>query len=300
MNNPLRTPEDYELFLYTLIEQFPSIRRSTVTLVRRGASLARVAGELYFDHEIRLVIRERILYHHLPAIIDWYGYEIWQGREKVYWYDSQPHPNDPAPFVAQGYVVMATGPLEQRGKDVEGHVRDALKAVAFLREGRLSGQADTTRMGVLGGSFSSLILFRVLCHTDDFAAAVSVGGVSDVFLALYDTYYQEGYQPQPPFDRILMSLGRPDRHPENYVPNSAVFYAADLPPLCLVHGSQDTTVLADQSIRLADQLEALGKPCELHLYPGTGHYPGVEDPTLETADMFEKILGFFDRYLKEQ
>jgi hypothetical protein len=24
MNNPLRTPEDYELFLYTLTEQFPS------------------------------------------------------------------------------------------------------------------------------------------------------------------------------------------------------------------------------------------------------------------------------------
>jgi len=47
-------------------------------------------------------------------------------------------------------------------------------------------------------------------------------------------------------------------------------------------------------------LEALGKPYELHLYPGTGHYPGVQDPTPETADMFEKILGFFDRYLKEQ
>jgi len=26
--NPLRTPEDYELFLYTLGERFPSIRHS--------------------------------------------------------------------------------------------------------------------------------------------------------------------------------------------------------------------------------------------------------------------------------
>ena len=94
MNNPLRTPEDYELFLYTLIEQFPSVHRFTVTFVRRGATLARVAGELYFDQQVRLVIRERILYHRLPAIIDWYGYEVWQGEEKLYWYDSQPHPND--------------------------------------------------------------------------------------------------------------------------------------------------------------------------------------------------------------
>ncbi len=53
MNNPLRTPEDYELFLYTIAEKFPLIRRSTLTLVRRGASLARVAGELTFNHGIR-------------------------------------------------------------------------------------------------------------------------------------------------------------------------------------------------------------------------------------------------------
>ena len=96
MKDPLRTSEDYELFLYTLPEQFPSIRRSTVTFVRLGASLARVAGELWFDQGIRVVVRERILYHRLPAIIDWYGYEIWQGEQKLYWYDSQSHPNDPA------------------------------------------------------------------------------------------------------------------------------------------------------------------------------------------------------------
>ena len=96
MSNSLRAPEDYELFLYTLTEQFPVVRRSTVTFVRRGASLARVAGELIFDWGIRLVVRERILYHRLPATIDWYGYEIWRGEEKLYWYDSQPHPDEPA------------------------------------------------------------------------------------------------------------------------------------------------------------------------------------------------------------
>jgi hypothetical protein len=84
------------LFLYTLAEQFPIVRRSTVTLVRRGASLARVAGELTFDHEIRLVVRQRIIYDRLPAVIDSYGYEVWQGEEKRYWYDSQPHPDDVA------------------------------------------------------------------------------------------------------------------------------------------------------------------------------------------------------------
>ena len=94
MNNPLRTTEDYELFLYTLREKFSSVHHSTITFVRKGASLARVAGELFFDHKIRLIVRERILYHRLPAIIDWYGYEVFQGDKKLYWYDSQPHPED--------------------------------------------------------------------------------------------------------------------------------------------------------------------------------------------------------------
>ena len=69
MNNPLRTPEDYALFLYTLMEQFLSVRRSTVTFVRRGATLARVAGELSFDYGIRLMVRERVIFDRLPVMV---------------------------------------------------------------------------------------------------------------------------------------------------------------------------------------------------------------------------------------
>jgi hypothetical protein len=45
-------------------------------------------------HQIRLAVRERLDYRRLPVLIDWYGYEIWKGDIKLYWYDSQPHPND--------------------------------------------------------------------------------------------------------------------------------------------------------------------------------------------------------------
>jgi hypothetical protein len=96
MSNPFRTPEDYELFLYTITEQFPAVRRSTLTFVRAGATLARAAGELCLDGGVRIVIRERVVYHRLPLTIEWYGYEVWRDGEKLYWYDSQPHPNDPA------------------------------------------------------------------------------------------------------------------------------------------------------------------------------------------------------------
>lgn len=102
MNGPLRSAEDYELCLYALADHYPSIRHSTLTLVRRGAALARVSGELFFDHGIRLIVRERLTYDRLPVIIDWYGYEVWRHEEKLYWYDPQPHPNDS--------VLLATHP----------------------------------------------------------------------------------------------------------------------------------------------------------------------------------------------
>lgn len=95
MTDYFRTSEDYELFLYTLTEQFLSIHRSTMTFVRRGATLARVAGELFFEYGFRLVVRERLTHHPLPLHLDEYGYEVWRGDEKLYWYDSQPHPNHP-------------------------------------------------------------------------------------------------------------------------------------------------------------------------------------------------------------
>jgi hypothetical protein len=95
MSNSLRTSEDYELFLYTITDQFSSVRRSTVTLIRRGATTARVTGEIYFNSNVRLVVRERLVYNRLPVVIDSYGYEVWRGDKKLYWYDSQPHPSDP-------------------------------------------------------------------------------------------------------------------------------------------------------------------------------------------------------------
>ncbi len=95
LGNLLRALEDYELFLYTLAEKFPAVRRSTLVIIRRGTTLARVAGEIELDHGIRLVVRERLLCDRRPAVIDSYGYEVWKGGEKIYWYDSQPHPDDP-------------------------------------------------------------------------------------------------------------------------------------------------------------------------------------------------------------
>jgi hypothetical protein len=83
MNNPFRTPEDYELYLYTLAEEFPFVKHSTVTFIRLGSSLARVAGEIHFNNGVRLIVRERVLFQRLPIVLDWYGYEVYRERKTL-------------------------------------------------------------------------------------------------------------------------------------------------------------------------------------------------------------------------
>ncbi len=68
MNTLFRTPEDYELFLYTITELFPSVKRSSLVFVRRGSTLGRIAGELYFANGFRLAMRERVLFRQLPIV----------------------------------------------------------------------------------------------------------------------------------------------------------------------------------------------------------------------------------------
>ena len=93
--NPFRSLAEYERFVYTIQQRHPSIRRSTLVVVRRSATVARLSGELEIDH-YRIVIREKLSFADEPGRITSYGYEVWRGSSKLHWYDSQPHPNDPA------------------------------------------------------------------------------------------------------------------------------------------------------------------------------------------------------------
>lgn len=86
---------DYEEFIYTLPQQFPTIVYSTLVVVRRGRRVATVSGEIMFSHGYRLVVKERLTFDSGQLVLTRYGYEVWCGEEKLYWYDSQPHPHDP-------------------------------------------------------------------------------------------------------------------------------------------------------------------------------------------------------------
>ena len=92
--NPLQSLRDYEKYIYSLPRKYPSIARSTLTVIRRSSATGRLTGELDIDG-YRLVVREKISFEGEIEPILGYGYEVWRGSEKLYWHDSQEHPNDP-------------------------------------------------------------------------------------------------------------------------------------------------------------------------------------------------------------
>ena len=91
--NPLRSLPEYERFVYTLHQRYPCIRRSTLTVIRRGRAVARLTGELEIG-DYRIVVREKLSFVGRAGRIGSYGYEVWRGSVRLYWYDSQSHPDD--------------------------------------------------------------------------------------------------------------------------------------------------------------------------------------------------------------
>lgn len=93
--NPFQSLAEYEKFVYTLAQQFGAIRSSTLVLARRGRGLAILSGDLFFESGYRLSVYELLTWDAGSLLIQNYSYEVWQNAEKVYWYDPQPHPDDP-------------------------------------------------------------------------------------------------------------------------------------------------------------------------------------------------------------
>jgi hypothetical protein len=200
----------------------------------------------------------------------------------------------------EGYVVVASGPSPQRGLDIYGMARDLIVAVAYLRDGQLSEHVDVERQAWLGGSFSSLILYRALWEEpEEVDALVWVGGISDGFLWVQALYDVELEIPDM-YANYVASLGRPDRYPEIYTGYAPAFHAARMPPALVVHTTADEVIPYNQSERFAAALDAAGVPHELFLYEDTTHYLDQVNITPETAELYSRLAAFLDRYVRKQ
>jgi len=91
-NDPLKSLEAYSHFVAQIFDR-PEVERSTVAVWSDSPFIGTAEGEVFFSNGIRLRIREVLDFE--TGIIASYGYEIYRGEERLYWYDDFPHPKDP-------------------------------------------------------------------------------------------------------------------------------------------------------------------------------------------------------------
>jgi hypothetical protein len=106
----------YEQLIYSLPVLYPSIQISTLVLVPPNLDTAQLTGLLSFGDDIVLCVYELLDFE--QGRIESYRYEViralipfsvqplpptqvycsvsYRDKEKLYWYDSWPHPNHPA------------------------------------------------------------------------------------------------------------------------------------------------------------------------------------------------------------
>ena len=201
------------------------------------------------------------------------------------------------PLAQAGYAVIAVGPAY--ALDLEPDVDDLLRLIAMLKQGGFP-HADPQRLAALGGSYSSLHVFRLLERPgNNLRAILLLGPPTDLF-ELRRQFESGTFFPPFGLDQALIALGFPDRNPEPYWRYSARYHArAFNVPIMLIHSKADEVVPFTQSQLLADDLRRLGKPYELHILEGMGHYLLEPKRTPAIDDLFRTTTGFLARELRK-
>jgi hypothetical protein len=89
--SPLSSLADYRRFVSEWVNH-PQIQHSTVIVWSESPHTGIAEGEIFFRNGLRLRMREDIDFD--VFFIASYGYEIYRGDERLYWYDDFPHPQD--------------------------------------------------------------------------------------------------------------------------------------------------------------------------------------------------------------
>jgi len=87
----LSSLEAYSQCIATVVNR-PSVQHSTLSVWSMSPYTGVAEGEILFRHGFRLRMREELDF--ADGLITSYGYEVYHGDERLYWYDDFPHPHD--------------------------------------------------------------------------------------------------------------------------------------------------------------------------------------------------------------
>ena len=194
-------------------------------------------------------------------------------------------------FAHHGYVVWQ---MDNRGSKGRGLAFEApiyrelgKQEVADQRLGVeqliQNGFVDPNRIGITGWSYGGYMTIRCLLFAPDLFK-VGVAGAPVTDWHNYDTIYTERY------------MGLPGQNARGYDASSNVKNAAKLQgKLLILHNIEDDNVLFQNTMQMANALEASGKQFFMQIYPQKTH--GVTGPLRES--LYTAMLDFFDAHLKK-
>lgn len=181
---------------------------------------------------------------------------------------------------------------ELRGHWGEIDARDALAAVDALVA---RGLTDPDRLGVMGLSYGGFLSQWLIGATDRFAAAIGENGVANQVSGWANSHFGVHYDRRwklgdPLSRRAMLRLWR----------SSPLSQVADIhTPLLILQSEEDRICPTSDNEQLFVALRALGREAELILYPEEHHEMKSHGRPDRRIDRMERILAWFDRWLRE-
>jgi dipeptidyl aminopeptidase/acylaminoacyl peptidase len=229
-----------------------------------------------------------------PLVLSIHGgpHVMWSRHESTMWHEWQV-------LAAQGYVVLACNP---RGSDGYGRsFRAALRnqwgeadlpdLLAAVEKALAQGYVDPERMVVTGGSYGGFMTAWLIGHSDRFAAAVAQRGVYD--LAGFYSTTDIPKLVEREFDSA------PWDDPQRLWKYSPLAYVEKIhTPLLLIHAENDFRAPIPTAEGLFVALRRLKRQVQMVRYPRDGHELSRSGEPKHRVDRLERIVGWFDRFVK--
>ena len=214
-------------------------------------------------------------------------------------------------LIKHGYALLGT---DYRAHDWTAEYQDVVAAYEFFKQ---LPYVKADAIGLIGGSHGGKLAFEVATHAP-VQAAVPCAGLyyldrlyEHCRTAEYHTSKRSARAPGNVFMKEVAEQlgGKPDEVPEEYLRYNPISRAKNTQcPVLLVHGKQDASVPISFSKDLARALKEHGKTVETYFAPKGPHgfywgksaqgSFGVPYDAKENEEFLQKMLAFFDKYLK--
>lgn len=203
-------------------------------------------------------------------------------------------------YANEGFVVVAPNVRGSAGYSDDfgqsnrydlggGDFQDAMQSVDEVIK---MGFVDSSRMGVIGGSYGGYMTNWIISQTNRFAAAVSMYGIFSFFTDFSNSW-------QPVFEKMYFGYyywEKPIDMNHLWVNRSPAFYVQNIQtPVLILQGDKDQYTNLANSQEMYQALKTLGKKVEFVVYPREGH--GIRNEPQHYLNMLTRGLNWFKKYL---